>query len=171
MPDQAKMARAVFRSMSAQELESQRDDFMGRVSLAGAAGFDPEARKAYVDKYGSVSLTAFSNMSEEERNDLVGRYDGAVKEKRQLVTEAAMHVLKKRKEAGKEVKENILVEQLSQIEDPLDVINYIAGATGEGLAQIPAALLTGGMSSFIVEAGEIYTDQLEQIQKEKSNGP
>lgn len=168
MPDQAKMTRAVLRNLSAKSLQDERDDFMDRVQGAAAAGFDPEARQAYVDKYGSVSLQAMQQMNEDQRSELINQYDEAIEEKQALVREAAMHVLAKREKEGKVVKEEVLVEQLSQIEDPVDVLNYVASATGEGFAQIPASVLTMGISSFIVEAGEIYADQLQEVQRRKS---
>lgn len=61
-----------------------------------------------------------------------------------------------------------LVNRLSDINDPIDAINWIAGTVVESGVQIPAAIVTFGGSAIGQEIGSIYMDGIRQIAAEKN---
>lgn len=64
-----------------------------------------------------------------------------------------------------------LINSLDKIEDPIDAANWFLGAVSQAGVQIPAALATGGASSFGQEIGGIYLSSVERIAKEKGLTP
>lgn len=52
-----------------------------------------------------------------------------------------------------------------------DVSSYIGSAIGQGLAQIPAAVATRGMSSYFLEKSDAYNEGVEAIAKEMNITP
>lgn len=64
-----------------------------------------------------------------------------------------------------------LIRSISQIQQPLDVIDYIASNAGQGVAQIPMAMLTRGASSAVQEIGNNYLEGVIEISREKNLTP
>jgi len=63
------------------------------------------------------------------------------------------------------------VTQTTQINDGIDLVNYISNSIAQAGAQIPASLLTMGGTSVGQEIGIIYMDQVEKIAKENDITP
>ncbi len=55
-----------------------------------------------------------------------------------------------------------LVSNISDIDDPLDLANYLVGAASEAAVQIPLTLATFGGSSLIQSSGSVYYQALEE---------
>ena len=77
--------------------------------------------------------------------------------------------IKKQKKGGELSQE--LVQSLSQIDSPLDALNWASVAFGQGIAQIPAAVLSGGTTSVAQEIGSIYLDSVTRIAEERGITP
>ncbi|WP_421773723.1 LPD38 domain-containing protein [Gracilimonas sp.] len=63
------------------------------------------------------------------------------------------------------------VTTTDDINDGIDLINYVANSVAQAGAQIPASLLSFGGTSVGQEIGIIYMDQVEKIAKEKDMTP
>lgn len=64
-----------------------------------------------------------------------------------------------------------LIQTIEQIESPLDALNWASVAMAQGVAQIPAAVLTGGTTSMAQEIGSIYLESVKKIAEEKGITP
>lgn len=58
-------------------------------------------------------------------------------------------------------------KQLSDISTPSDVAGYVGYTIGQALPQIGLSLMSGGMSSYLQEYGEIYDQQVQKIAEDK----
>ena len=58
------------------------------------------------------------------------------------------------------------VRSMQDIEEPLDVVEYVFGAMGQAAGQIPAAVATYGASAYLQELGEIHLSQLEKLSQD-----
>lgn len=61
-----------------------------------------------------------------------------------------------------------MVDNMDEINSPVDLINYVGAATGQAAGSIPTSVATMGASAFLMEVGEIYGSQLEKIAEQKS---
>jgi hypothetical protein len=71
---------------------------------------------------------------------------------------------------GSKLSEN-LVNNLSDINDPLDAINWLAGSLTEAGIQIPATVLSFGSAAIGQEIGSIYMDNVQRIAEERGISP
>jgi hypothetical protein len=62
-----------------------------------------------------------------------------------------------------------VIQDYSKIRSASDVASYIGQALGQAAGQIPAAVLTGGGSSFIMESAIIYDEMIDEIAKKNGN--
>lgn len=60
-----------------------------------------------------------------------------------------------------------VIKTWGEVETPMDMMSYGAWGVAQGVAQIPAAVVTFGASAFILEMGEIYGGSLRIIAEEK----
>lgn len=84
-----------------------------------------------------------------------------IKEKQQLFKEAD----KQRDEFNRYTRD--MVTSLDDIKSPSDVAGYIAYNVGQSIPQIGMSLLSGGMSSYVMEYGEVYDSQVRKIAEDK----
>jgi len=63
------------------------------------------------------------------------------------------------------------IDKLSEVEDPVDFVNYLGGTFGELAPQIVATVATQGVSSYGQQLGSIYLDGVQQIAEEKGITP
>lgn len=64
-----------------------------------------------------------------------------------------------------------LVTRLSDVKDPIDLLNWVGGVVGQSGVQVPLAILSGGSSSFGQEIGSIYMDAVQKLAQEKGISP
>jgi hypothetical protein len=69
------------------------------------------------------------------------------------------------KQGGKVSQE--LVSRISEVNDPIDAINWVSSTMGQATGQIPLSVATGGASSFAQEAGSIYLESVKKIAAER----
>ena len=60
---------------------------------------------------------------------------------------------------------------LSQVEDPIDFINFVGNSMGQTAAQVVPSILSGGASSIGQQTGIIYLDQIEKIAEKEGITP
>ena len=78
----------------------------------------------------------------------------------------ALNVSKEWQNKGAKYTEG-LVSSLGDIESGYDAMLWASYAIGQAVGQIPASVATMGISSFVLETGEIYMASVEKIAKEK----
>lgn len=64
-----------------------------------------------------------------------------------------------------------LTNQLSEIEDPIDAVNWVSNAVGQAAGYIPLSVLTGGASSIGTEIGNIYSESVKRIAEKEGITP
>lgn len=64
-----------------------------------------------------------------------------------------------------------MVISVRDIDDTIDAANWVANSIGQAAAQIPASILTGGMTSLGQEIGIIYLDQVKKIAERENISP
>lgn len=72
----------------------------------------------------------------------------------------------KRQGEGRELSKDI-VDSISEIEDPIDAVNWTFGAVGNAVGTIPLAAATGGSTAIGQEIGSIYMDGVQKVADEK----
>lgn len=107
----------------------------------GVAGF--------IDKYITRNL-----ISKED-------YEQYKQRRQQLPLGLEVSSQKFKQQAGEDLKG--VTQSFSDIHDATSAGSYIGQALGQGLGQIPAAVATSGASSYIMEAGIIYDQQLDLL--------
>ena len=75
-----------------------------------------------------------------------------------------------RQQKGAEFSQD-LIQNLDQVDSVMDAINWAGAAFGQGIAQIPTSVLTGGLSSVGQEIGSIYLASIQKIADEKAMTP
>jgi hypothetical protein len=64
-----------------------------------------------------------------------------------------------------------MIKSLSQVKRPLDVIDYVFASVGQGVAQIPLAVATKGVTAYSQEIGHTYLEGVLEIAREKGMTP
>lgn len=77
-----------------------------------------------------------------------------------------LNVAQKEQQEFQEYTKNVN-KQLSDISSPSDVAGYVGYTIGQALPQIGLSLMSGGMSSYLQEYGEIYDQQVQKIAEDK----
>lgn len=64
-----------------------------------------------------------------------------------------------------------LINHYEQISDPIDALNYVFGAIGQGIPQIATTAATGGIGGFGQSIGGIYMDEVEKLAQDYNLTP
>lgn len=159
-----------------QMYESIKDAFTNQIPAAAAgayAALTPDWQSMNAMGHGAERIAFLSNNNLLDSNPEIqeAAYDANLKKMNGAIQESKIAAINYAIEKKGASSMSPTIKSLSQIEDPLDIVNFVVNASAQSAAQIPLSVATGGATSVVQEIGNTYVESVMEIAERNNMTP